>query len=64
VALCRPPALTNERAQAEAACRVVLKLKSPLAQRDHAPGHVAAGFHAAGGSSLIALRRLAKVRRS
>ena len=63
MALYRPSALTNERAQAKAACRVVLNLTTPLAQRDHAIGHVAAGVHAAGGSSLIALRRLAKVRR-
>ncbi len=44
--LCRyitRPALANERVQTNAAGQVVLKLKTPLARRHHAPGDVAAG---------------------
>ena len=45
------PALANERMQANAAEQVVLKLKTLLARRHHAPGDVAAGVHAAAGGA-------------
>ena len=52
--LCRyitRPALANERVQTNAAGQVVLQARDRLARRHHAPGDVAAGFHAAPGGA-------------